>query len=108
MIEKHIAVGEILLDIEKELRDLRLWEFESPSEAALASTEPFAVDTLNFPQWLQFIFLPRLHYMVRERLQLPTRCDVAPMAEQYFSEVNLNSNAIIMHIKKIDVLLTDK
>jgi uncharacterized protein YqcC (DUF446 family) len=115
MNKKHITVAELLIDlekelmdVEKELRELNLWEFESPPAEALASTQPFSIDTLNFPQWLQFIFLPRLHVMVQESLPLPSSSSVAPMAEQYFGVLSLNSGALVAHLKNIDQLLTHK
>lgn len=104
---KHIAVAEILIDIEKELRELQLWEYESPSEDALASTQPFAIDTLTFPQWLQFIFIPRLYMMVEQRLPLPRVSGVKPMAEEYFKVLNLNSAALILHLERMDNLLSE-
>ena len=107
MTSKHIAVAEILIDIEKELRELRLWEFESPSAEALASTQPFAIDTLNFPQWLQFIFIPRLYFMVEQNLPLPSISSVKPMAEEYFQVLTLNSNPLILHLDRIDKLLSE-
>ncbi|RYY73401.1 MAG: YqcC family protein [Gammaproteobacteria bacterium] len=107
MSDKYIAVAEILIEIEKELRELRLWEFESPSEDALASTQPFAIDTLNFPQWLQFIFVPRLYLMAEQRLSLPRVSGVKPMAEEYFRVLNLNSALLIAHLEKMDKLLSE-
>ncbi len=107
MSQKHIAVAEILIDVEKELRELRLWEFDSPSEEALASTQPFAIDTLNFPQWLQFIFIPRLYFMVEHRLPLPNVSGVKPMAEEYFSVLNLSSVPLIAHLERMDKLLSE-
>ena len=107
MRHKHIAVAEILMDVEKELRDLQLWEFETPSEEALASTQPFAIDTLNFPQWLQFIFIPRLYMMVEQRSPLPSVSGVKPMAEEYFGVLPLNSAVLIMHLDAIDKLLSE-
>jgi len=107
MSDKHIAVAEILIDIEKELRELGLWEFESPSEEALLSTQPFAIDTLNFPQWLQFIFIPRLYFMVEQRSPLPDVSGVKPMAEEYFVVLNLNSANLIAHLDRIDNLLSE-
>lgn len=101
-----IAVAAILMDIEKELREMRLWELESPSEAALSSLQPFAVDTLAFPQWLQFIFLPRMYYLLEQGHPFPRNCSIAPMAEQYFSSQNLHSSVLIAHLQKIDDLLT--
>jgi uncharacterized protein YqcC (DUF446 family) len=107
MTTKHITVAEILLDIEKELRDLRLWESESPSADALASTQPFAIDRLNFPQWLQFIFIPRLYIMIEQRMPLPNVSGVKPMAEEYFQVLNLNSAVLIAHLERIDNLLSE-
>ncbi len=104
---KHITVAEILMDVEKELRDLQLWEFESPSAEALSSTQPFAIDTLIFPQWLQFIFIPRLYMMVEQRMPLPNVSGVKPMAEEYFQVLKLNSAALILHLERMDNLLSE-
>lgn len=106
MNELRVAVAETLMDIEKELRELRLWDAEMISEEALASEQPFAVDTMTFPQWLQFIFLPRMYFMLEQQLQLPGNCGIAPMAEEYFSVLNLPSLTLILHLQKIDALLT--
>ena len=105
-MSQHIALAEILIDLEKELRELRLWEAESPSAEALASVQPFAVDTLSFSQWLQFIFIPRLYDLIETRDALPVNCGVAPMAEEYFQPLGLNTANLINHLRRIDVLLT--
>lgn len=102
----HIAVAELLIDIEKELRELQLWDDEMISDEALMSEQPFAVDTMTFPQWLQFIFLPRMYFIIEQQLQLPANCGIAPMAEQYFSVLRLPSSPLISHLHKIDKLLT--
>ena len=102
----HIAAAEILMDIEKELRELRLWDADMISVEALASEQPFAVDTMTFPQWLQFIFLPRMYFLIEQQMPLPGNCGIAPMAEEYFSVLNLPSLQLISHLKKIDALLT--
>lgn len=107
MNKLHLNIAESLIDIEKELRALRLWESEMISDAALASTQPFAVDTMTFPQWLQFIFLPRMYFILDEQLPLPDNCSIAPMAEQYFSGLNLHISSLIAHLQKIDTLLTN-
>jgi uncharacterized protein YqcC (DUF446 family) len=102
----QITVAEVLMDIEKELRELQLWEFELPSDDALASQQPFAVDTLTFPQWLQFIFLPRMYFLLENGHRLPGNCGIAPMAEQYFSTLGLHASPLVTHLQKIDDLLT--
>lgn len=108
MNNKHMDVTETLVSIEKELRKLYLWDFELPSAEALASTEPFAIDTLNFPQWLQFIFIPRLYFMIEQQLPLPNNSGVAPMAEHYFQTLNVDSVTLIKYLQKIDNLLSGK
>ena len=50
-------VADSLLQIEMELRRIDAWESEPPSPEALQSAQPFAVDTLEFTQWLQFVFV---------------------------------------------------
>ncbi|MES2675663.1 MAG: YqcC family protein [Pseudomonadota bacterium] len=108
MHNKHIAIAELLANTEKELRELHLWDSVSPSAEALASTQPFAIDTLNFPQWLQFIFVPRLYFMIEQQLPLPNNSGVAAMAEEYFQVLNLNSSLLTKHLQKIDHLLSGK
>ena len=108
MNKKHIIVAEILIDIEKELRELQLWDCEAPSDEALASVQPFAIDTLNFPQWLQFIFIPKLYVLVEQQASLPTVSGIAPMAEHYFHVLQLHSAPLIAHLHKIDAVLSGK
>jgi len=106
MENKFIAIASTLIDIEKELRALRLWTLESLPPEAFASTQPFAVDTMTFPQWLQFIFLPRMKVLVMQQLPLPVNCNIAPMAEHYFAALDLHSAPLIHHLHQIDTLLS--
>ena len=106
MSELHCRVGEVLIDIEKELRELMLWEQQAPTPEALSSSQPFCIDTLTFPQWLQFIFLPRMHSLVQNQQELPHQCGIAPMAEEYFSQLSLNSEVLIRHIGRVDEILS--
>lgn len=105
MTRHHIAVAEILMDIESELRALQLWQAQAPTVEALASTQPFAIDTLNFAQWLQFMFIPRMYLLIEAKAPLPNNCGIAPMAEEYFSGLQLHSGPLIAHLRRMDVLL---
>lgn len=73
-----------LFAVEQHLRDLDAWSDTVPSAEALASDQPFAIDTLEFVEWLQFIFLPRMQELVQSGAPLPAACGIAPMAEEYF------------------------
>lgn len=94
-----------LADIEHELKILDEWDSTPPSAEALASTQPFCIDTLRLPQWLQFIFLPRLHMMIIHEQPLPKKCGIAPIAEEYFRHTSQNGQALINLLTHIDELL---
>lgn len=102
----------LLLDVEKDLRNLALWEQQPPTPEALASTQPFAVDTLSFNQWLQFIFLPRMTQLVEAAGSLPQTCGIAPMGEQFISgrlqENSPYQERLIRHLMAIDQLIEDQ
>lgn len=106
MSDVHRQIAESLFDLERALRDLALWDHEPPSSRALASTQPFAVDTLEFYQWLQFLFIPRLFQLVEYRARLPESCSVAPMAEEYFRPRPEEGTEVIAVIERIDLLVT--
>lgn len=107
-MSKTVAVNSLLIDIEAELRQLNLWQYEPPSAQALASVEPFCVDTLNFSQWLQFVFLPRMYQLLQQHQPLPCSCSIAPMAEEYFNQLHLRqAKSLIAALAALDQLLTE-
>ncbi len=84
-----------------------LWSIQRPSEQALSSREPFAIDTLTFPQWLQFILIEKLRMIIETGLPLPNKMDVAPMAEEAFKQLPENTQQIEQVIKQIDSLINE-
>ncbi|MEM1110924.1 MAG: YqcC family protein [Pseudomonadota bacterium] len=99
-------IAEVLIDIEGQLRQLGMWDKITPSSEALASEEPFCVDTLSLPQWLQFVFLPTMYRLLEEQADLPERCGIAPMAEEYFRNSGLASGGLIASLEQVDSLLS--
>ena len=81
MTDRHNQLASLLIDIECELRRSQLWSTTEPAAEALASIEPFCVDTLSFQECLQFIFLPRMHHMLTNDQPLPSDCNITAMAE---------------------------
>lgn len=71
-----------LITLEAALRRASLWQAEQPATNALKSTQPFCVDTLDFSQWLQFVFLPSMQLLLEQQQVLPKECGIAPMAEE--------------------------
>ncbi|VUD52098.1 hypothetical protein TDB9533_01562 [Thalassocella blandensis] len=104
----HIAAGELLIDLEYELRTLGLWQNQVPPEEALASTQPFALDTLTFPQWIQFVFIARMQALIEAKLPLPEQCGIAPMSQEYFKESHVSGTRVTAIFVSFDELLSGK
>jgi uncharacterized protein YqcC (DUF446 family) len=100
-----VEIASTLIDIEAELRRLNQWDAEPPSPAALASVEPFCVDTLTLAQWLQFVFIPRMYALVDAQQLPPGRCEVQPIAEEYFRNSALNGAPLLRHLGRLDGLI---
>lgn len=100
-------LSELLKALEAELRSQGRWDVEPPADAALRSTQPFAVDTLSFDQWLQWILIPRLHELLVLQMPLPASCAIAPMAEEVYEQGDSGAARIILIITDIDLLLTE-
>ena len=107
MDDNYRQLGDLVQAVEQELHRLECWESQAPSPQALASSQPFAIDRLNFTQWLQFIFLPKLTELVEAGSALPQSCSTAPMAEEYFKTQQIDAQALINHLAAIDRLITD-
>ena len=102
-------IADQLLLIERELRVQGWWSEVSPSAQALASVEPFAVDTLDFEQWLQWIFLPRMKAILEQDLALPNASGIQEMAEMVFAARNVQGKdrQLQVLLKKFDRLISD-
>ncbi|MCL1079848.1 YqcC family protein [Parashewanella spongiae] len=95
-----------LAEIELSLQQLQLWSDTLPSAQALASTTPFACDVMTLEQWLQFIFLPKMHLLIEHHQPLPTNVAIAPMAEHIWANTDVHSPLINL-ITEMDDLLND-
>lgn len=100
-----VEIASTLIDVEAELRRLQQWDAEPPSPAALASVEPFCVDTMTLAQWLQFIFIPRMHALAAAQQLPPGRCEIQPIAEEYFRNSQLNAAPLLRHLARLDALI---
>ena len=100
-------LSDMLKTLEEGLQSEELWLAQTPSNDALSSVEPFAVDTLTFIQWLQFLFLPQIKQICQEAAELPAICSIAPMAEEYFKSIQITGDTIVSQLTQIDQLITN-
>lgn len=92
---------QLLSLLEKHLQAENLWEQTSPPQEALASSQPFAIDTLQPEQWLQWIFISKIESMLKLNQPLPQGFSIHP----YFTEVwkgQPEKAAILEVIQSID------
>ncbi|MEO4045834.1 YqcC family protein [Pseudomonas sp. CAU 1711] len=99
------AIAEQLLLIERELRLLGWWSEQAPSAEALASREPFCVDTLAFEQWLQWVFLPRVKALLESSALLPLASGIREMAEESYRGQEPGVAALLAALGEFDRLI---
>ncbi|WP_319781701.1 YqcC family protein [Oceanisphaera sp. IT1-181] len=103
---KLATVKKLLDTIADELKALSWWQETPPDAKALASTLPFAVDTLSLAQWLQFVLLARLRTQLAIGMPLPSKISVYPMAQESFAGVVEDTSGLTEAIAQLDEALS--
>nr|WP_262923658.1 MULTISPECIES: YqcC family protein [Pseudomonas] len=106
MEQRILDIADHLLLIERELQVQGWWSAEPPSEQALASVAPFAVDTMSFEQWLQWIFLPRMKFILEHGDPLPNASGILVMAETVFVDRPQESRELRRLLAAFDQLIS--
>ncbi|MEZ9514652.1 YqcC family protein [Vibrio splendidus] len=91
----------LLQQLEQQMRQCALWSILPPSDEALASVEPFAIDLLQPEEWLQWIFIVKINAMMDAQMSLPKGFAIHP----YFGEVWKNEAEkaeLLVTIQSID------
>ncbi|WP_353369534.1 YqcC family protein [Aliiglaciecola sp. NS0011-25] len=96
---KHLVNLEILMQQEQ------LWSDSAPTQEALNSELPFAVDTLKIEQWLQFVFIPKMKILIETGQPLPASIAISPVIHITLSKETFP--LIIDAVKKIDLLFDE-
>lgn len=96
------GLADALLELEQQLRALELWAVSPPPPAALASREPFCVDTLPFEGWLQWIFIPRMAQIIETGGSVPAGCNIQPMGEEVFAHLGGRAAGLVETLGRID------
>ncbi len=98
--------GEFMLLLTAELKRLGLWSQQRPSDEALASVQPFCVDTMRFEQWLQFVFIEKITLMLEHNIPLPAKFAIAAMSEQYFASRPVDATRLTQLLQALDDALS--
>ncbi|MCV6590603.1 MAG: YqcC family protein [Marinobacterium sp.] len=106
MTDCYSVLAALLAELRAELQVQGRWQMLPPSPEALASTQPFCVDTLPFEQWLQWVLIARFEAMVEARLPLPGHCDISPYATEALKGQR-GSARLITLITQIDQAISE-
>lgn len=100
---QHTEIRQQLQALQMELHALGLWSTVPPSAEAMASTMPFMYDTLEFHQWLQWVFVPRLQALMEAGSPLPGNCHTHALGEHEFSRLAPRDvSALLAVLQRID------
>lgn len=102
MSDRTARVSTLLIAIREEMEDKQLWAEQSPSAEALASTQPFCVDTLAFSEWIQWLMIPRLQMMIAQQMPLPQNSNMHAMAEEAFKTLEADTAQLESLIRQLD------
>lgn len=105
-MDTRVRLQTLLNNLEQELQQLNWWELHAPSLQALQSQQPFCVDTLNFSQWLQWVFVPRMHAIISTNQPLPGQCAIHAMAEVVYRDQLGMVEGLLDCLKSIDAAIS--
>lgn len=101
-MRREQAIADCLLAIEVELRTLGWWESQAPTAQALASSQPFCVDTLRFEQWLQWVFLPKMKQLLEQGAVPAGNSAITEMGEVAFAGQAQQTASLLDWLRKFD------
>ena len=101
VVEKKIAA------IEAEMKRIGYWSASPLPDEAYDFRQAFAMDTMAFSQWLQFILIPRVRQIISERGEFPTDSMVGVQAMREF-DGDENAADLVSLLGEFDRLFTGR
>jgi uncharacterized protein YqcC (DUF446 family) len=107
VMSNHEQVGLALQSLQQVMSNLGHWSESGISINALASQQPFCLDTMNFSQWLQFVFIPNIQALINANQILPRLAKgqgIEPMAIEFYKNTQADRDIPVL-IRQLDTLL---
>lgn len=92
-----------IAEIEAEMKRIGYWSSEPLPEEAYEFRQAFAMDTMAFSQWLQFIFIPRVHQIIAGQGSFPANSAVGTQAIREF-DADENAARLVGLLNEFDRL----
>ncbi len=96
-----------LEQLETLMRDHHHLQETPPSAGALASSQPFCLDTLEPLEWLQWVLILRMRAFVAAQQPLPQKFAVAPYFEVALASTTPGHAPILLSLAQLDALFMD-
>ncbi|WP_438864196.1 YqcC family protein [Neptunicella sp.] len=80
-INDYQQIDQLLTELQRVMQHHQLWNSQLPEPQRLTSTAPFCCDVMEFDEWLQFVFLPKMYDLIEYQQPLPTKIALLPMGE---------------------------
>ncbi|WP_101775144.1 YqcC family protein [Pasteurella oralis] len=93
-----------LQQLQAVMQELALWQATPPEESAFLSEQPFALDTMSPTEWLQWIFIPRMHALIERGEMLPSKISITPYLEEVLKDM-AGLDKLLRPISEIETLL---
>ncbi|MDF7669640.1 YqcC family protein [Orbaceae bacterium ESL0721] len=89
--------------IKQEMQKINLWQGTPPTEEAFRSEQPFALDSMQADEWLQWIFIPKMEALIDAKSSLPRNFALFPYFEEAFKDYQ-EREFLLNLIKELDQL----
>ena len=105
MTSDRQLIANLLQSLVLELKHLGEWQASPPSPKQLASELPFCVDTLTFYQWLQWVFVAKMQWLIDHKQPLPSVCAITPAAVEVIKPSD-NTGHLLALIAALDAAIS--
>ena len=105
LVEDNLSLAEGLVTLLRQSGYAVDVVHDGASAEALASQQPFCVDTLDFEAWLQWLFLPRMKQLLEMAGPLPAASGIRPMAEERYRGRESEVQALLVALGEFDRLI---
>ncbi len=103
----HAQVARKIAEIEAEMKVIGYWQTEPLPDQAYDFRQAFAMDTMAFSQWLQFVLIPRVADIVERQGDLPAESIVGAQAVREF-DGDTTASRLGSLLSEFDELINDR
>jgi len=102
---RYVEAANIIAEIEAEMKRIGYWRAEPLPRDAYDFHQAFAMESMTFSQWLQFILIPRVHQIIEQHGSFPANSMVAVQAIREF-DGDENASQLVDLLGKFDRLFS--